>query len=77
LTFRGAEQVAHAAVASAARAPYARVALVNGAVAIIVAPEGHLRIVLAFTVDGERVTRVDVIADPGRLRSLEVAVLDE
>jgi RNA polymerase sigma-70 factor (ECF subfamily) len=53
------------------------VALVNGAVAIIVAPEGHLRIVLAFTVDGERVTRVDVIADPGRLRSLEVAVLDE
>lgn len=76
VTLRGAETVAHAAVVSAARAPFARVALVNGEPALIVAPKGHLRLVLAFTVDGERITHVGVIAEPSRLRALEVAVLE-
>ncbi|WP_422934717.1 sigma-70 family RNA polymerase sigma factor [Sinomonas sp. P47F7] len=76
VTLRGAEQVAHAAVASAVRAPFARVALVNGRVALVVAPKGHLRLVLAFTVDGDRVTHIEVVAEPSRLRALEVAVVD-
>ncbi|MEA5455492.1 sigma-70 family RNA polymerase sigma factor [Sinomonas sp. JGH33] len=76
VSFRGAEQVAHAAVASAARAPFARLAVVNGAVAVVVAPKGRVRIALTFAVDGERITHIDVIADPARLRTLDVAVLD-
>jgi RNA polymerase sigma-70 factor (ECF subfamily) len=77
VTLRGAEQVAHAAVASAVRAPFARVALVNGRVALVVAPRGRLRLVLAFTVDGDQITHIDVVAEPARLRSLEVvAVVD-
>ncbi|MDQ4503964.1 sigma-70 family RNA polymerase sigma factor [Sinomonas sp. ASV322] len=76
VSFRGAEQVAHAAVASAARAPFARVAVVNGAVAIVVAPKGRLRIVLEFGIDGDRITHIDVMADPARLRALEVSPLE-
>ena len=76
LSLRGADQVARAAVASAARAPFARLALINGAVAIIVAPKGRLRIALTFAVDGDRVTHIGVVADPARLRGLEVAVVD-
>jgi RNA polymerase sigma-70 factor (ECF subfamily) len=76
VTLRGAEQVAHAAVASAVRAPFARVALVDGRVALVVAPRGRLRLVLAFTVDGDQITHIDVVAEPARLRALEVAVVD-
>lgn len=79
VTLRGSRRVAPAAAASAARAPFARLALIDGSVGIVVAPNGHLRIALLFTVepagDGERVTRVDVVADPPRLAALDVAVL--
>ena len=63
----GAEVVASGAVAAAARAEESRLALVDGAVGIIFAPAGHLRIVLALTVSNAgRITAIDVIADPDR-----------
>lgn len=73
---RGSEEVARAAVASALRAPFARLALLDGAPGLVVAPRGHLRLVLAFTVDGERIASIDVVADPGWLRGLEVSLAD-
>jgi RNA polymerase sigma-70 factor (ECF subfamily) len=51
-------------------------ALVDGSVGVIVAPGGRLSRVLAFSFANDRITRVEVIADPGRLRELDVAVLD-
>jgi hypothetical protein len=32
--------------------------------------------VLAFTIDGGKISRIDVIADPARLEELDLAVLD-
>ena len=73
---RGSQEVARAAVASALRAPFARIALLDGAPGLVVAPRGHLRLVLAFKVDGGRIASVDVLADPARLRRLEVSLAD-
>src|SRR5487761_891564 len=75
---RGADMVAKGAVASSGRAGDSRLALVDGAVGIVCAPHGQLRVVLALTVSPARtITAIDVIADPGRLRRLRLAVLPD
>jgi RNA polymerase sigma factor (sigma-70 family) len=72
----GAKTVANGAVAAAAIARQSQLALVGGAVGIVFAPAGHLRVALALTVsDAGRITAIDVIADPDRLRGLRVGVL--
>jgi len=72
----GAAAVARGAAAAAARAEHSQLALVNGSVAIVYAPAGQLQIVLAFGVSAEhKITTIDVIADPDRLRRLRVALL--
>ena len=43
---------------------------------IVVAPAGHLRLVLVPTIEDGIITELDVIADPERLAQLELAVLD-
>jgi RNA polymerase sigma-70 factor (ECF subfamily) len=74
--FRGAELVSRNATAAAVRAADSQLALVNGDVGVVYAPAGHLQVVLAFTVSPARkITAIDVIADPGRLRRLRLAVL--
>jgi RNA polymerase sigma-70 factor, ECF subfamily len=73
---RGAHAVAHGAVASAVRAPHTAVALVDGSVGLVMAVEGRLAVALAFRTAGERITAIDVIADPERLQELAVSVLD-
>jgi RNA polymerase sigma-70 factor (ECF subfamily) len=47
-------------------------------VGIVFAPAGHLRVVLAFTVnEARKITAIDVIVDPDRLRGLRLALLPE
>lgn len=58
------------------RARFAAPALVDGRVGLVVAPRGRLRYVLRVTVEGDRVTAYEVVADPARLRGLALAVLD-
>ena len=72
---RGAPAVAKRALKGRARA--ARPALVNGAVGIVVAPRGRLLTVLGFTVRGAKIVGIDAIADPVRLRQLDLALLDD
>ena len=36
----------------------------------------RLRLVLSFKIAGDKITSLEVIADPLRLKSLELAVLD-
>jgi RNA polymerase sigma-70 factor (ECF subfamily) len=83
-TVRGAQAVARGARASGMRSRYGRLALVNGAPGLVMAPGGRLVVALAFTFaeDGEdggdgggRITGIDVIADPERLAGLDLAVL--
>jgi RNA polymerase sigma factor (sigma-70 family) len=72
---RGARAVAEGTVLLAARSALAELALVNGDVGVVLAPGGRLVIALTFTIEGERITSYEVIADPARLRELDLAVL--
>jgi RNA polymerase sigma-70 factor (ECF subfamily) len=73
---RGAQAVAEGTVALARRSQVAELALVDGAVGVVVAPQGTLLVALTFVIDGDRIAAYDVIADPERLRRLDIAVLD-
>jgi len=75
MEIRGAATVAKRAVQGGARA--ARAALVNGDVGVVVAPRGRLMMVLRFTIENGRVIEMDGIAEPERLRQLDLGVLDD
>jgi RNA polymerase sigma-70 factor, ECF subfamily len=72
---RGAAAVARRAAKGGARA--AQPALVNGAVGVVVAPRGRLLMVLGFTIARGKIVEIDAIADPGRLRQLDLAILND
>ncbi|MFJ3706864.1 sigma-70 family RNA polymerase sigma factor [Streptomyces sp. NBC_01267] len=73
---RGARAVAEGTAALAHRSRLAEPALVNGTVGAVVAPRGRLLFALTFTIESDRITEYEVIADPARLRRLDLAVLD-
>lgn len=73
---RGARTVAKEIVVFGRNARFAEPALVNGAVGIVVAPHGRLFLVLTCTIKGARIAEYELIADPTRVRRLELAVLD-
>ncbi|WP_268812305.1 sigma-70 family RNA polymerase sigma factor [Mycolicibacterium stellerae] len=75
-TIRGARAVAANALAFSANARFAEPALVDGAVGVVVAPGGRLALVLRFGVVGDKITEIDIEADPHRLQGLELAVLE-
>ncbi|MGO8961970.1 MAG: sigma-70 family RNA polymerase sigma factor [Streptosporangiaceae bacterium] len=75
VVLRGAANVARGAVSAAALARQSQLALVNGSVGIVAAADGRLQVVLALTISADRITAIEVIADPDRLRRLELAVL--
>jgi RNA polymerase sigma-70 factor (ECF subfamily) len=75
-TIRGADAVAANARAFASNARFAEPALVDGAVGIVVAPDGRLALVLRFGVAADKITEIDIEADPDRLGALTLAVLD-
>ncbi|OBA94828.1 RNA polymerase subunit sigma-70 [Mycobacteriaceae bacterium 1482268.1] len=75
-TTRGAQVVAANACAFSANARFAEPALVDGAVGIVVAPDGRLGLVLRFAVVGDKIAEIDIEADQRRLRELSLAVLD-
>jgi RNA polymerase sigma factor (sigma-70 family) len=74
---RGAQAVAQGAVASAARARRTQPALVNGTVGLVMAPGAPLTVVVRFSIADDQITQIDVIANPGRLHQLDLAVLDD
>ena len=76
LTVHGAAAVAGGARAASARSRYGRIALVNGAPGLIMAPRGQLLVALAFTFSGEKISQIDVVADPDRLAQLDLGLLD-
>jgi RNA polymerase sigma factor (sigma-70 family) len=59
------------------RAQGAHRILVDGAVAAIVAPRGHLFLVINFTIRNDKIVEIEAVADPARLRQLHFAVLDD
>ncbi|MGH3416273.1 MAG: RNA polymerase subunit sigma-70, partial [Actinocrinis sp.] len=74
---RGVSVVAKGAYAAAGRAAFTETALVDGVPGLVMAPRGWLAAVLAFTVVGDVITEIDVVADAERLRALRIAVFDD
>lgn len=50
-----------------------QLAMIDGTVGLVVAPGGRLARVMRFTIAGDKVARIEVLADPARLRALEIA----
>jgi RNA polymerase sigma-70 factor (ECF subfamily) len=72
----GAQNWVRGAIAFARAARFMRTALVNGQVGLVLAPHGRLTRALSFTIEHGKITEVDVVADPARLRRLDLAALD-
>ena len=53
----------------------AKPALVDGAVGLVVAIGGRLRIVLGLTITEGKIVEIEAVADPARLRQLNLTVL--
>jgi RNA polymerase sigma factor (sigma-70 family) len=73
----GAEAWARQIISSSHGAKLARVALIDGAVGVIVAPRGRLFRAMRFSIGDGKIKRVEVLGDPATLRALDLAVLDE
>ncbi len=58
------------------RAQAARPALVDGELGLAVEFGGRLRIVLALSFAGDRIASIEAIADPERLKQLDLTILD-
>jgi RNA polymerase sigma factor (sigma-70 family) len=72
----GARAVAEQAGSFASLAAFAKPALVNGAAGFVVAPRGRPFSVAGFTIAGGKIVEIDLLADPERLRDLDLTVLD-
>jgi RNA polymerase sigma factor (sigma-70 family) len=59
------------------RARAAQPALVNGAVGLVWAVRGQPRVVFGFTITSGKIVEIDLVADPERLRQLDLAVLHD
>jgi RNA polymerase sigma-70 factor (ECF subfamily) len=68
---RGAPAVIQMVGRFAAFAKDARQVLVNGAAGVVVARDGRTRAVTGFTVVGDRIVAIDILADPARLGGLD------
>jgi RNA polymerase sigma factor (sigma-70 family) len=73
----GAEAVGRRAMTFARLSPFVRPALVNGAAGVVVAPRGRPFSVMAFTVRDGKIVAIDGLADPDRLKDLDLTVLDD
>jgi RNA polymerase sigma-70 factor (ECF subfamily) len=69
---RGATAVASRAVAFSLPGASLRPVLVNGAAGVVVMVDGQPFSVMGFTVTGGKVSAIDVLADPERIRSLDL-----
>jgi RNA polymerase sigma factor (sigma-70 family) len=72
---RGAQAVSEETASNTRVARFAAPAMVNGRVGLVVAPRGRLLLAIGLTVKDDKITKIDVIADPLRLRQLDLAVL--
>jgi hypothetical protein len=71
---RGAAAVAET---FSGRARAAQPALVNGGVGLVWAPGGRPRVVFGFTITGGKIVEIDLLADPKRLRQLDLALFKD
>jgi RNA polymerase sigma factor (sigma-70 family) len=73
---RGAEAWAGGALTYSRAARWVQPALVDGSVGLVMAPRGRLRNVLRFGFAGGKIATVEVVTEPERLATLDLAVLE-
>ena len=73
---RGAAVWAKGAVAYGHMARLTQPALVDGAIGVVVAPQGRLVRALRFTIANGKITEIEVIGNPARLGELDVSIVD-
>jgi len=74
LTLQGALAVAKSAIAAVPRARFTALALVDGDPALVMAPLGHLSLVIQFTFTRTAITAIDITADPDRLQIFDITL---
>jgi RNA polymerase sigma factor (sigma-70 family) len=74
---RGAEAVARRALEYSRLDIVVRPVFVNGALGTVTMRDGQPFSVRGFTIRGRRIVAMDILADPERLRELDLTVLDE
>jgi len=74
IVLRGAGAVARHSTTYSKLHPFVIPALVNGAAGAVVAPAGRLFSVMAFTVTGGKISRIDALLDPERLAQLDLSL---
>jgi ketosteroid isomerase-like protein len=74
---RGARQVAGQALLYSRLGLHMQPALVNGAAGAVGVLDGEPYSVRAITVRGGKIVAIDILADPDRLRQLDLKILDE
>ena len=73
---RGAAVWAKGAVAYGHMARLTQPALVDGAIGVVVAPQGRLVRALRFTIVNDKISEIEIIGDPARLGELDVSMVD-
>jgi RNA polymerase sigma-70 factor, ECF subfamily len=76
LEVRGAQNVARRAKAFSQLGLVVRPALINGAAGWVSLLDGELYAIAALTVQGGRITTMDILLDPARLARLDLTVFD-
>jgi hypothetical protein len=72
-TVRGSSEVANLVLARGTPlAPFGRPAIVDGRAGAVVVRAGQVVSVVAFTIVGDRVTEMDLLVDPDKLRRVRV-----
>ncbi|WP_030814800.1 sigma-70 family RNA polymerase sigma factor [Streptomyces sp. NRRL F-2799] len=78
VTVVGAATVARGAMAATGRARFTGLALLDGAVGLVMAPRGRLALVLGFTfAEDGLISGIEVVADRERLATLDIAPLED
>lgn len=75
MEIRGAENWAKGAIAFSQIAPSLQLMLVDGNVGLVLARHGKLERVLKFSIVNDKIIRAEAIADPERLKRIDLAVL--
>jgi len=73
---RGAAVWAKGAAAYGHMARLTQPAMVDGAIGVVVAPQGRLVRALRFTIANGKITEIEVIGNPARLGGLDVSMVD-
>ena len=73
---RGAAVWAKGAVLYGHLAKLTQPALVDGAIGVVVAPQGRLVRALRFTIADGKITEMEIIGNPARLGELDVSIVD-